>query len=282
MGHPRLQIIAAAVLFSTGGAAIKTAAFSGMQVASIRSGVAALALLFFLQGRVVWSWPTFGVGAVYAATLTLFVTSTKLTTSANAIFLQSTAPLYIVIIAPLLLGERFRTRDLGFLAAVGVGLAMSFIGRPEWTVTAPDPATGNLLGVLCGVAWAFTLIGLRWSERHGARIGMSAIVVGNVMAFVVGLPFLMPLPSASAGEWITMAYLGIFQIAVAYILLTRAVAHLPALDVSLLLLIESVLNPLWTWLVRGEDPGTQTLVGGAIILTATAAKELYALRAPVP
>lgn len=282
VGHPRLQILAAAVLFSTGGAAIKTAAFSGMQVASIRSGVAALALLFFLRGRVVWSWPTLGVGAAYAATLTLFVTSTKLTTSANAIFLQSTAPLYIVILAPFLLGERFRARSLGFLAAVGVGLAMSFTGRPEWTVTAPNPATGNLLGVLCGVAWAFTLIGLRWSECHGARIGMSAVVVGNVMAFVVGLPFLMPLPSASAGEWITMAYLGLFQIAVAYILLTRAVAHLPALDVSLLLLTESVLNPIWTWLVRGEDPGPQTLVGGAIILTATAVKELYDVCSPAP
>ncbi len=277
--RPRLQVIAAAVLFSTGGAAIKTAAFSGMQVASIRSGIAAVALLLFLRGRITWSWPTLCIGAVYAATLTLFVTSTKLTTAANAIFLQSTAPLYIVVLAPFLLGERLRSRDLGFLAAVGAGLAMCFTGRPESTITAPDPATGNLLGVLCSVTWAFTLIGLRWGERHGARIGMSAVVVGNAMAFAVGLPFLMPLPSASAGEWITMAYLGIFQIAVAYIFLTSAVAHVPALDASLLLLIEPVLNPIWTWLVRGEDPGTQTLVGGAIIVTATAAKGLYDARA---
>ncbi len=79
-----------------------------------------------------------------------------------------------------------------------------------------------------------------------------------------------------------MAYLGVFQIAVAYILLTSAVAHVPALDVSLLLLIEPVLNPIWTWLARGEDPGTQTLVGGAIILTATAAKGLHDARAPAP
>ena len=280
--RPRLQIVAAAVLFSTGGAAIKTAAFSGMQVASIRSGIAALALLLFLRGRIAWSWPTLGIAAVYAATLTLFVTSTKLTTSANAIFLQSTAPLYIVVLAPFLLGERFRSRDLGLLAAVGVGLAMCFMGGPESTVTAPDPATGNLLGVLCGVAWALTLIGLRWGERHGARIGMSAVVVGNAMVFVVGLPFLTPLPSAAVGEWITMAYLGVFQIAVAYLLLTSAVAHVPALDVSLLLLIEPVLNPIWTWLVRGEDPGAQTLVGGAIIVTATAAKALYNARVPAP
>ena len=278
--HPRLQVVAAAVLFSTGGAAIKTAAFSGMQVASIRSGIAAAVLLFLLRGRVTWSWPTLGIGAVYAATLTLFVTATKLTTSANAIFLQSTAPLYIVILAPILLGERFRSRDLGFLAAVGTGLAMCFVGRPESSATAPDPATGNLLGVLCGVTWALTLIGLRWGERHGARTGLSAVVVGNAIACVVGLPSLAALPPAPAGEWITLAYLGVFQIAIAYLFLTSGVAHVPALDVSLLLLIEPVLNPFWTWLVHGEDPGTGTLVGGAIILTATAARGIYGARAP--
>lgn len=274
MRSPRLQAIAAAVLFSTGGAAIKMAAFSGMQVASIRSGIAAAALLLWIRGRITWSWPTLAIGAVYAATLTLFVTSTKLTTSAHAIFLQSTAPLYIVILAPLLLRERFRSRDLVFLAAVGTGLAMCFIGAQGATATAPDPATGNRLGVICSVMWALTLIGLRWGERHGERIGISAVVVGNAMAFAVGVPFLSPLPSASAGEWATLAYLGIFQIGVAYIFLTNAVTHLPALDLSLLLLLEPVLNPIWTWLVRGEEPGIWTLWGGVIIIVATAGKAI--------
>ena len=277
---PRLQVIVAALLFSTGGAAIKTAAFTGMQIASIRSGIAAAALLFWMRGRVTWSWQTLAIGVVYAAALTLFVSATKLTTAANAIFLQSTAPLYIVLLAPLLLGERFRSRDLVFLAAVGVGLGLCFAGHPGATVTAPDPATGNLLGVICSITWAFTLMGLRWSQQYGEQIGISAVVVGNAMAFVVGLPFLWPLPSASAGEWATMAYLGVFQIGVAYIFLTSAVAHLPALDVSLLLLLEPVLNPIWTWLVRGEEPGIWTLVGGAIIVAATAGKAVYDSRTP--
>ena len=142
----------------------------------------------------------------------------------------------------------------------------------------PDPATGNLLGVLCGLAWALTLLGLRWSERDGARDGMSAVVVGNAIACVVGLPFLASLPAASPIEWATTAYLGVFQIAIAYMFLTSGVAYVPALDVSLLLLIEPVLNPVWTWLVRGEEPGARTLVGGAIIITATAAKGIYDAR----
>ena len=144
----------------------------------------------------------------------------------------------------------------------------------------PDPATGNLLGVLCGLAWALTLLGLRWSERDGARDGMSAVVVGNAIACVVGLPFLASLPAASPIEWATTAYLGVFQIAIAYMFLTSGVARVPALDVSPLLLIEPVLNPIWTWLVRGEEPGARTLVGGAIIITATAAKGIHDARSP--
>jgi drug/metabolite transporter (DMT)-like permease len=98
--------------------------------------------------------------------------------------------------------------------------------------------------------------------------------VGNVLAFLVGLPSLFPVPSASAGEWATLAYLGVIQIALAYVFLTRAVAQLPAFDISLLLLLEPVLNPIWTWLIRGEDPGAWTLAGGAVILAATAARTI--------
>jgi drug/metabolite transporter (DMT)-like permease len=87
---------------------------------------------------------------------------------------------------------------------------------------------------------------------------------------VAALPFAWPFPDASTGEWATLVYLGVFQIAVAYACLTAAIRHLPALEVSLLLLIEPVLNPVWTWILHGEDPGTWTIVGGSIIIVATA------------
>ena len=264
-GAARLQVLAAALLFSTGGAGIKVAAFSGVQVSALRSGIAALALLLFMRGRLVWSRQVGLAGVVYAATLTLFVLSTKLTTAANAIFLQSTAPLYVLLLGPLMLGEHFKRRDLVYLLAVALGRSVVSLGRPAATTTAPDPVRGNLLGVVCSITWAFTLIALRYVERDHSRpgLGMSAVVFGNLFASIAAFPFAWPLPAASTGEWATIVYLGVCQIGLAYVCLTAAIRHLPALEVSLLLLLEPVLNPVWTWMLRGEHPGTWTIVGAA-------------------
>jgi drug/metabolite transporter (DMT)-like permease len=270
----RLQVLAAAILFSTSGAGIKAAAFSAPQVTAFRSGIAAIALLLWLRGRMVWSLPAIGIGVVYAATVTLFVASTKLTTAANAIFLQATAPLYLLVLAPLVLGERFRARDLVYMCALAVGMTLCFVGQAAPTLTAPDPAKGNLLGVLCSMTWAVTLLSLRFVERNPTRpgVGITAVVAGNVLACLITLPSALPFPHASAIEWGTIAYLGVFQLGLGYLCLTAAVRHLHALDVSLLLLLEPVLNPVWTWLLRGEHPGRWALMGGSVIVAATALK----------
>jgi drug/metabolite transporter, DME family len=283
IGIGRLQVFAAAVLFSTGGAGIKAEAFTGLQVSALRSGIAAIVLLLLLRGRVVVSPSMLATGVVYAATVTLFVLSTKLTTAANAIFLQATAPLYLLLLGPLLLHERFRSRDVVFLAGVAAGLVLCVIGQPTATTTAPDPATGNTLAVICSITWAFTLLGLRFVQRDKTEtsIGLSAVTLGNLFASLAAWPFALPLPTASPVEWTTIAYLGVGQIGLAYVFLTSAMRVLPALEVSLLLLIEPVLNPIWTWTIRGERPEVYTLIGGAIIIAATAIKSAYDARVPV-
>jgi DME family drug/metabolite transporter len=280
-GIARLQVLAAAVLFSTGGAGIKAAAFSGLQVSALRSGIAAILLILLVRGRLVLSLPMLATGVVYAATLTLFVLATKLTTAANAIFLQATAPLYLLLLGPLVLGERFRVRDLAFLGGVATGMALCVIGRPPATTSAPDPAMGNLLAVICSITWALTLLGLRYIQRggHVTGVGMTAVAVGNLLASLAALPFAWPLPAAAPVEWATIVYLGVCQICLAYVFLTAAMRALPALEVSLLLLIEPVLNPAWTWLIRGEHPGRWTIAGGAVIIIATAIKTIYDSRA---
>ena len=270
----RLLALAAAVLFSTGGAGIKVESFTAPQVSFVRSGLAAVALLLWLRGRVAWRPSAVGAGIVYAATLSLFVGATKLTTAANAIFLQSAAPLYVLALAPFLLHERTRRRDAVFLAVVGAGVLLCFLGRPAATSTASNPALGNWLGAASGLAWALTLLTLRRIGRadHAGNATVAAVIAGNAFASGAAFPFALPLPVASVAEWATLVYLGVFQIGLAYVCLTRAIRGLPALEVSLLLFLEPVLNPLWTWLIRGESPGGWTLVGGGIIISTTAIK----------
>jgi len=280
----RLEILGAALLFSTGGAAIKATDLTAWQVAGFRSGVAALAVLLLVRSaRRGWSRHVLPVGAAYAATLVLFVYANKLTTSANAIFLQSTAPLYVLLLGPLLLREPIRRRDLVFMAAVVLGLLLFFVGAEAPAATAPDPRTGNVLALLSGVCWALTIMGLRWmgSRSEGAS-ALPTVVAGNTMAFLACLPMALPVAAGAAGaaDWGVIAYLGVFQIAGAYLLLAAGMRHVPALEASTLLLLEPALNPLWAWLVHGERPGVWSLAGGALILSATIVKTWYDVRRP--
>jgi drug/metabolite transporter (DMT)-like permease len=279
----RLCILGAALLFSTGGVAIKGCSLSGWQVGCFRSGVAAIAILFLLPGaRGRWSSRTLQVALAYASTLILFVASTKLTTSASAIFLQSTGPLYILLLSPWLLHEPIRRRDLFFMAALAVGLSMFFIGSEQESSTAPDPTTGNLLAAACGVSWAFTVIGLRSAAKAGAAESSAAVAVlaGNVVAFLAGLPFALPVSAVEPTDLVVLGYLGVFQIALAYRLLTAGMRHITALETSLLLLIEPALNPIWVWVVHEETPSAFALAGGAIILVSTAWKSWRDTRVP--
>lgn len=271
----RLQVLAAALLFSTGGVAVKSCALSSWQVASFRCGIAAVAMgLMLPQARRRWSPQAIAVGAAYAATLTLYVLANKTTTAANAIFLQSTAPFYILLLAPILLGERNRRRDLLLMLGIGAGLAMFFIGQEAASETAPNPARGNLMAAAAGLCWALTVIGLRWLGRAGSRQGHAAVAVvaGNCLAFLIGLPFALPVAASQAVDWLWVIYLGVFQVAVAYFLLTAAVQSVGAFEMSLLLLVEPVLNPVWTWWVHGEVPGAWSLAGGATVLSVTVIK----------
>jgi len=268
----RLQLAATAVLFSTGGAAIKAADFTAWQITCLRSGVAALAIwLMTREARRGWTARTVAVGIAYAATVTLFVLANRLTTAANTIYLQSTAPLYLALLAPWLLREPTRRQDLVFMAAVGLGLALVFVGVEAPAGTAPDPVRGNLLALGSGVFWALTVCGLRWMGSAGGERGSAAVAVvaGNVIAFLAALPFALPFGSHTLGDWALIGYLGVFQIALAYVLMTRALTTMPALDASLILLIEPVLNPVWAWIFQGERPGIWALMGGGVILAAT-------------
>ncbi|MGH7584885.1 MAG: EamA family transporter, partial [Gemmatimonadales bacterium] len=183
---------------------------------------------------------------------------------------------------PWLLKEPLRRRDLGFATAVGLGLACFFIGTEPPVRTAPDPVRGNVMAALSGIFWALTLVGLRWLGSAAASTGkpaaaesstaVAAVAAGNLIACVATLPAALPVQAATAVDWATLLYLGAVQIGLAYVLLTRGISHVPALEASLLLMLEPVLNPVWAWVIHGEQPGAWALAGGAAILGATLVK----------
>lgn len=272
----RLELVLAAACFSTAGAAIKWCGFGGWQIAAFRALVAMVAIVALVPGtRTSWSWRAGVVGIGYAGAGLLFVLANKLTTAANTVFLQATNPLFLIALAPWLLRERVTARDLAFMGVLLAGLALLFVGGGRRFATAPNPLLGNVLAAGSAGAWALTVTGYRWLGRHGsdARGAVaSAAASGNLIVFLVSLPWAVPLAAGRPADWLVVLYLGVFQLGLAYVFLSRAIPVVPALEASLFLLVEPVLSPVWAWLVHGETPGPLAVLGGVVILAATVVK----------
>ncbi len=272
---PRWQILAAALLFSTGGAAIKATAWGGWQVACVRSAIGAMVLWLLIpeaRGRL-----TIKVGLVslaYAATLVLFALANKLTTAANAIFLQGTFPIYVILLGPWLLGERAHRRDLPVLVVLALGMGLVFMGEDQASAIATDPARGNLLALGAGVFWALTVMGFRVlveSAPEGtdpSHFAARGAALGNVVAALICLPMAWPLEPGTTTDWLVLFYLGAFQVGLAYVFMTRGMPHVSALVASMLLLSEPVFSTGLAALVHGELPSVLAAVGGGVILGA--------------
>lgn len=327
--NDRLAIFGSALLFSTGGVAIKWIAFGAWQVAAIRAAVAALAVWWLVPGPVTMRRTAVVLtGVAQGSSMLLFAIANKLTTAANAIFLQSAAPLYIPILATYVLGERTTKRDLAAMAGIAAGLLMFFAGAEPATATAPNPRLGDIVAVASGVAWACTVVGLRYLAREnsidpdraneealvpdawiqvsasaetieaepesagpgpdrsasratasigaprapasaGSGAAKGALLWGNIFVVAIALPMAWPFAQTSATDWTLLVYMGVAQVALAYRLLVRAVARVPALEASLLALFEPVLNPLWAFLLLGETPSAWAFAGAATLASVT-------------
>ena len=270
MLRSRLLLLAAAVLWSTAGAAIKSCGLDAVQIAGARSLVAGAFLLVVVRdARVRPDRKVLLVGAAYAVTVVLFVVATKLTTAANAIFIQDTAPLWVLVVSPWLLGERPTGGELLAIPIFGVGLGLFFVDE-----LAPGQALGNLAALASGVAFALSIVGLRLLRERGP----AALAWGNLVAAAATLPLWGRGPAATGTDLALVLYLGVFQLGLAYLCFSRGVSGTPAIEASLLILLEPVLNPIWTYLVAGERMGPWAVAGGAVVLLATAWRTV----APIP
>jgi drug/metabolite transporter (DMT)-like permease len=281
----RLAVLAAAALFSTGGAGIKAVSLGAWQVGCLRASIAALTLFIVLpETRRRPTLRVLGIACCHSATMLLFVLANKLTTAAGAVYLQSTAPLWVLILSPWLLHERIRRTDVVAMLILGAGLASFFIGADAASRTAPNPLLGNVLAVISSLSWALTIMGLRWAGRgagegEGVNLGPVSALFGNLLTALICLPMALPLPPLGVRDLGILSYLGVVQVGLAYVCLLRGLRGVPAFEASLLILLEPVLNPIWAWWLHGERPGAGSIAGAALILGATVFKSVFDQRA---
>ena len=262
-----LLVALAALLWSSSGLFIKVLPLGALQIACVRSIVAALTIAIVVRLRGGRPFPkpdplSLACAASYAGVLILFVSATKLTTAANAIFLQFSAPIYLVFLEPRMTGRVLRARDL---VAVGLCLAamgLFFVGR-----LGLGSLMGNLMGVASGLCLALFSLTLKLQRNRRPDVDpISAILLGNLLVALLCAPLALPgfhptLPQAGI-----LLYLGVFQIGLAYLLFNAGMRHLSATAAVVTGTLEAVLNPVWVFLGMGERPSAWALLGGLLIL----------------
>jgi drug/metabolite transporter (DMT)-like permease len=208
-----------------------------------------------------------GGAVAYCMTVTLFVTATKLTTAANAILLQFTAPVYVALLSAWLLKEKTQWLDWAVIFLVIGGTGLFFF----------DHLTiGNLFGngcaILSGISLSFLFVLLR-KQKDESPLG--SVLLGNLLTGLIGLPFaFQSMPSAMS--WVGLIFLGVVQLGLSYVLYSEAIKHVTALEAILISGIEPILNPIWVFLMLGEMPGKWALVGGLIVLISVTARCIIA------
>jgi drug/metabolite transporter (DMT)-like permease len=253
-----LMLAASAVLWSMGGLLIKSVDWDPFAIAGARSAIAALVVTVMLRRpRFIWSVPQVGGAVAYSATVILFVLANKMTTAANAIVLQYACPVYVALLGLLLLKERVSLRAGIMMCIALAGIVLFFFDR-----LTPAGFRGNILALVSGITMAFMVVFLRM-QKYGSPT--ESILLGNVVTVVICAPHMSaPLPSPAG--MVSLVLLGVFQLGLSYVLYSRAIKQVPALDAILIPVIEPVLNPLWVFLAMGERPGVWAIAGGLVIL----------------
>ena len=258
-------VFAAAFLWSTGGLFIKWTTLGGLELSFWRSLFAIFIVAFFTRHEGFGLNRLTAVASVlYAILLILFVMATKTTTAANAIFLQYTAPVYLLILEPIIYKEKFRSRDLITVLVCLGGMALFFVGQLR-----PQDITGNIFALTSGFCFALYFLSLRHPRAREVNRA-SSVIYGNTLAVLMTAPWgLATITSLTTHDLIGVAYLGVIQLGVSYTLFTVGMAHgVRSLDAGIICYIEPVLNPVWVFLVLGERPSAWALLGGTIIIVA--------------
>jgi drug/metabolite transporter (DMT)-like permease len=271
---PIAFVVLAVLLWSTGGVFIKLTTLDAFSVNAGRSLLAAITVAIFTYKKGLrLDRFTLLSAFLYAGTLSCFVYANKTTTAANAIFLQYTAPVYILILAPFVLREKFRFSDLITVAVCLAGMSLFFLEPQNAANTlATNVFWGNVAALVSGVFFGLYILLLRHPKSLRLNPAMS-VFYGNILIVLLMIPLVFSNLSSTAQinlkDVLAILFLGIFQIGVAYILFTDGISKgVRSLDASIVGFIEPLLNPVWVFLFVGERPSVWAILGGAIIIAA--------------
>ncbi|MGQ9647196.1 MAG: DMT family transporter [Thermodesulfobacteriota bacterium] len=265
-----LLLLLSAILWSSGGLFIKMVSWNPVAIAGLRSFIAMMVIVAYVRRpRFTWSVPQIGGAIAYAVTVTLFVIATKLTTAANAILLQYTAPLYVAFLGAWFLGERTRWFDWVSIAVVIGGMGLFFLDH-----LAPGNLLGNLLAIVSGISFAFLVLFMRKQKNESP---FETIILGNLFTGLTGLPLMFG-SGPDVRSWVGLLFLGVIQLGVSYVLYSKAIRHVTALEAILIPGAEPILNPIWVFIILGERPGRWALVGGLIVLIVVTLRSLIAIQ----
>ena len=253
-----LYLVFASILWSSGGVLIKLVDWNPVAIAGTRSGIAAVLMMFYLKRvKIKITKVKLGGAFAYATTVIFFVIANKLTTSANVILLQYTAPIWVAIFSGIILKEKAKKIDWISILFVMTGMMLFFVGDIEG-----GEMLGNIIAVMSGIALSFVAIFLKL-QRDSSPVEMTYL--GNIIAFMFSIPFLFE-SSIDLKSILGLLLLGIFQLGISYILYAEASRHLSAIEAILITVIEPLLNPVWAFIFIGENPGFLAAIGGIIVV----------------
>lgn len=264
-----LSMMACAFLWSVAGLFIKVLDWNPFLIAGMRSLIAFIFLLAIVRTvRLAWSWPLVGAALANAATMLLFVAANKTTTAANAILLQYLAPVFTAILGVVILKEHIRREQLIALVLTPVGMALLFLDR-----LSAGQLFGNLLALTSACTFALVFIFTRMQkEGNPLQSLMASHAVTALIA--LGIAVFLPIPRFTPGAIGSILVLGVLQIGLAAVFFSYGIKRVSAVTANLIALIEPVFNPVWVFLLLGEAPSAQAILGGALIIGSVTAASL--------
>lgn len=262
-----LYVFTAALLWSSGGLFIKLISLSAMQLSFFRCFIAAITFAIIFRKRILLVNKLSVLNSfIYAIVLISFVIATKTTTAANAIFLQATAPIYVLIFEPLLTKTKYERSNIITVGVCIIGMILFFVGELK-----PGHLEGNIVALVSGITFAALFLGMKKNEPQYQQ---SSIFWGNIIVAFVCFPFITSLEVLTSSDLWMVTFLGVFQIAFAYAFFAAGLKRVYAVEASIIAMVEPVLNPVWVFVGHGETPSVTAIMGGLLIIIAITIRTL--------